>query len=58
MNRLINAGLLMRKGGKYFLTSLGRVVYESHKLIIHAVENYWNLKAIDSIKPSFPHDDD
>jgi len=35
MNRLINAGLVMRKSGKYFLTSLGRVVYESHKLIGH-----------------------
>jgi len=34
------------------------VVYESHKLIGHAVESYWKLKAIDSIEPSLPQDDE
>jgi len=52
MNRLINAGLVMRKSSKYFLTSIGKVVYESHMLIGHAIENYWKLKAIDSIETS------
>ena len=50
MNALINAGLVMRKSSKYFLTSFGKVVYESHMLIGHAIENYWRLKAIDSIE--------
>lgn len=54
MNRLIDAGLVMRKSGKYFLTSFGKVVYESHMLIGQAVENYWKLKAIDSIETSLP----
>jgi len=49
MNALINAGLVMRKSSKYFLTSFGKVVYESHMLLGKAVENYWKLKAIDSL---------
>jgi len=56
LNQLINSGLVTRKSGKYFLTSFGKVVYESHKLIGNAVENYWKLKAIDSIEASL-HDD-
>ena len=52
MNALINAGLVMKKSSKYFLTSFGKVVYESHMLIGHAIENYWKLKAIDSIETS------
>ena len=52
MNRLINAGLVMKKSSKYFLTSFGKVVYESHMLLGKAVENYWKLKAIDSIEMS------
>jgi predicted transcriptional regulator len=50
MNRLINAGLVTRKRGKYFLTSFGKVVYQFHLLIGQAVENYWKLKAIDSLE--------
>jgi hypothetical protein len=57
MNRLIKAGLVMRKNGKYFHSSLGKVVYQSHLLIGHAVENYWKLKAIDSIDASHPNGD-
>jgi len=57
MNRLINAGLVMRKNGKYLLSSLGKVVYQSHILIAHAAENYWKLKAIDSIEASHPDGD-
>ena len=50
MNRLIGVGLVTRKSDRYYLTSFGKVVYESHKLIGNAVENYWKLKAIDSIQ--------
>ena len=57
MNRLINAGLVMRKSSKYFLTSIGKVVYESHMLIGHAIENYWMLRAIDSIETLLPDKD-
>jgi hypothetical protein len=34
----------------YFLSSLGKVVYEAQMLIGKAVQNYWKLKAIDSIE--------
>jgi hypothetical protein len=56
MNQLISVGLVMRESGRYFLTSLGKVVYESHILIGQAIEDYWKLKAIDSIESSLPHD--
>jgi hypothetical protein len=54
MNQLINAGLVMRKSGMYFVTSLGKVVYESHTLIGQAINNYLKLKAIDSIETILP----
>jgi hypothetical protein len=57
MNRLIKAGLVMRKNGNYFISSLGKVVYQSHMLIGHAVANYWKLKTIDSIEAWLPVDD-
>ena len=47
---LIKAGLIKRKSGKYFLTSLGIVVYEAQILIGKGIQNYWKLKAIDSIE--------
>ena len=40
----------MRKNGEHFLTSLGKVVSEYNMLVGNAVENYWRLKAIDSIE--------
>jgi hypothetical protein len=57
MNRLINAGLVIRKSGKYFLSSFGTVVYASQILIGQGIEDYWKLKAIDSIERSLPHHD-
>jgi len=57
IKRLLDAGLVMRKSGKYFLTSFGEVVYESYMLIGQAIENYWKLKAIDSIETLLPDKD-
>lgn len=52
MSDLTNAGVIRRKNGKYFLTSLGKVVYEAQELIGKAVEFY---SAVDSIEtPKFP----
>jgi predicted transcriptional regulator len=47
MSRLINSGLVHRKKGKYTLTSLGKVTYNSYTSIQYAVSNYWKLKAVD-----------
>src|SRR5438094_7584772 len=52
MSDLINAGLVIRKNRKYFLTSFGKVVHETHMIIGKAKENYWKLKAIDLFESS------
>jgi hypothetical protein len=57
MSGLVKAGLVMRKNGNSFLTSLGKVVYEAHVLIGEAIQNYWKLKAIDSIEMSSTNHD-
>jgi predicted transcriptional regulator len=45
---LVDAGLIKRHKGKYFLTLLGKVVYDSHKTI--GKYYYRKLKAIESIE--------
>jgi CheY-like chemotaxis protein len=46
----IKAGLVKRKNGKYFLTSLGKIVYNNQHIIESALANHWKLKAIDSFE--------
>jgi CheY-like chemotaxis protein len=48
--RLTNAGLIRRNKGKYFLTSFGKVVYKYRMAIERALDNYWKLKALDSLE--------
>jgi hypothetical protein len=50
MSDMTKAGLLKRKRGKYFLTSLGKVVYNNLRIIESALSHYWMLKAIDSFE--------
>ena len=52
INRLVDAGLITKKRARFILTSLGRVVYETHKTIGVAIQNRWKLEAIDSIQTS------
>ena len=52
INQLRNAGLITKRGTRFFLTSLGRVVYETHKTIGIAIQNRWKLQAIDSLENS------
>ena len=56
MERLSKQGLLVRKGGRYYLTTLGKVLYELQNTLGVALDNYWNLKAIDSLltPPALP----
>ena len=49
---LTDAGLIKRHKGKYFLTLLGKVVYESQMIIGKTLAYYWKLKAIESIEIS------
>ena len=49
---LLAAGLIKRQKGKYSLTLLGEVVYNSHMTIGRALTYYWKLKSIESIQTS------
>jgi predicted transcriptional regulator len=46
---LLDAGMIKRHKGKYFLTMLGKVVYESQMIIGKTLAYYWKLKAIESL---------
>ena len=52
MRRLLKAGLVQRIKGSFSLTCLGAVVYHAQVVIESGVNNYWKLKAIDSIQES------
>src|SRR5919197_2775263 len=49
ISALLKAGLLKRKSGRYNLTAFGKVVYDAQATIENAINNYWKLKAVDSI---------
>jgi hypothetical protein len=42
--------LVARKNGKYYLTTMGKIIYELQNVIGIAVNDYWKLKAIDSLR--------
>ena len=50
ISSLLNAGLIKRHKGKYSLTLLGKVVYDSQMTIGRTLAYYWKLKAIESIE--------
>jgi hypothetical protein len=49
---LLDAGLIKRQKGKYSLTMLGKVVYQSQMIIGKTLTYHWKLKAIESIQMS------
>jgi hypothetical protein len=51
---LLNAGLIKRHKGIYFLTLLGKIVYDSQMIVGKALSYYWRLKAIEFIDMSSP----
>ena len=51
-SQLLQAGLIKRSKGNFSLTSLGIIVYHAELIIEAGVNNYWKLKAIDSIESS------
>ena len=52
MAKLTKADLIRRKNGKYFLTLVGKIVYDSQLVIGKALNYYWKLQALDSIQTS------
>ena len=49
---LINAGLIKRHKGMFFLTLLGKVVSDTQMTIGKALTYYWKLKAIEAVEMS------
>ena len=49
---LTKADLIKKTKGSYSLTLLGKIVYNAHLNIGRALNNYWKLKALDSIRKS------
>jgi hypothetical protein len=52
ISALLNANLVSRrKNGRYDLTTFGKILYETQRMIGNAVgRDYWKLKAIDALK--------
>ena len=49
---LINAGLIKKHKGRYSITLLGKVVYDTQMTIGKTLTYYWKLKAIESVEMS------
>ena len=47
--KLVQCGLIKKKDNKYFLTTLGKVMYDAQATIENALNNYWKIRAIDSL---------
>jgi predicted transcriptional regulator len=56
IDRLVKQGLITRRNGRYYPTTLGKVLYELQNILGIALNNYWKLKAIDSLQnpPGLP----
>jgi predicted transcriptional regulator len=52
IKQLLKQGLIQRNKGSFSLTCLGAIVYHAQSVIESGVNNYWKLKAIDSIQSS------
>src|SRR6187200_363340 len=55
---MISAGLIKRKSGRYYLTPFGKVIYCCIMIAKSALNNYYNLKAVESTEGSdFSHEE-
>jgi predicted transcriptional regulator len=54
ISALIKSGLIEKRNGKYYLTSFGEVALGARELIGSGIEEYWKLKAINSIGLGLP----
>jgi hypothetical protein len=52
VSRLTKTGLITRKNNRYFLTLLGKIVYEVLMTACKAISYQWKLKAIESVRES------
>jgi len=49
LSALLKTGLVKREMSKYYLTTLGMILYHVQEIIGKALNEYWKLEAIDSI---------
>src|SRR5215472_5980303 len=49
LSALLKAGLVKREMAKYYITTFGMILYYAQEIIGNALNQYWKLKAIDSI---------
>jgi hypothetical protein len=52
IGKLTTNKMVYRTSGRYFPTSLGKIVYETQTIIGKAVADYWKLKAVDGLENS------
>jgi len=52
LSRMVKAGLVRKKSGKYLLTAFGKIVYDAQTTVDNALVSYWKLRAIDSLEMS------
>jgi predicted transcriptional regulator len=52
LSRMTISGIVAKRNGRYRLTTFGKIVYEFKITIENALNNYWKLKAIDSLEAS------
>ena len=59
LSRMIKVGLIRRRSGKLVVTTFGKIVFESKKIIEASVSSQWKLKVLDSIDISdeFPKEE-
>jgi len=50
--QLLKTGVIKRLKGRFSLTSFGVIVYHAELIVEKGMNNYWKLKAIDSIQSS------
>jgi predicted transcriptional regulator len=50
--QMLNTGIIKRVKGKFSLTNFGLIVYHGQTVMEKGVNNFWKLKAIDSIQES------
>jgi len=56
IHSLTNSGLITRQKGKYYLTSFGRIVFFYQSIIARALDNFWKLKALDTLSNEATND--
>lgn len=48
--KLTKCGAIKKKDSAYFLTTLGKALYDAQAAIESALGNYWKIRAVDSIE--------